>query len=78
MRDLVGCDEQKQKEIDVYATRMKINLPKGSCEAKQEEADWIDILLDLIAIAIVVAVTYKLIRWFNYLIKKIGALLKSK
>jgi hypothetical protein len=78
LRDLVGCDEQKQKEIDVYATRMKVNLPKSSCEAKQEEADWIDILLGLIAIAIVVAVTYKLIRCFNYLIKKIGALLKSK
>jgi hypothetical protein len=78
LRELVGCDEKKQKEIDHYATRMKVKLPKSKCLAKEEEADWLDILLGFIAVAVVIYATYKLMRWFYNIIVKIGSLFKSK
>lgn len=74
LRDLVGCDEQKQKEINLYATRMKIKLPKSKCIAKEEEVHWFYMLLALIFLAVIVYATYKLIRWLYNIFVKIGFL----
>jgi hypothetical protein len=69
LRGFYHCNEEKNQEIDAFAEKMKIILPKSSCP--DEEAGWVDVLLGLLFLAMCIYLGYQLLKWLRNLFTQI-------
>lgn len=69
LRRFYPCNEEKNKEIDAYAEKMKIILPESSCP--DEEVGWVDGLIGLLFLTIFIYLGYKFLKWLRNLVTQI-------
>lgn len=62
LREYYNCDQEKNSEIDNFAKKMKIKLPKSNCS--DEEAGWGEILFGLIFLILFLYTIYRILKWF--------------
>jgi hypothetical protein len=63
LRNFYKCNVEKNQEIDSYAKRMRIKLPKSTCE--EEEGDWVDGLVGLLGLGVLIYIAIGVIKWFK-------------
>jgi hypothetical protein len=69
LRNYYKCNAEKNQEIESFANRMRIKLPKSTCP--EEEGDWVDGLLGLLGLGLLIYLVIGLLKWFKRLISKL-------
>ena len=69
LRNFYQCNIEKNQEIESFAQKMRIKLPKSSCE--EEEGDWVDGLIGLIGLGVLIYVIYTIVKWVKQTVKKL-------
>lgn len=69
LRDYYDCDQEKNTEINNFAEKMKIRLPKSTCP--EEEGDWVDGLVGLLGLVVLIYLVIGLLKWFKRLTSKL-------
>jgi hypothetical protein len=61
LREYYNCDIEKNSEIETYAEKMKIKLPKSNCP--EEEGGWAEVIFALIFLILFIYLIVQIVKW---------------
>jgi flagellar biogenesis protein FliO len=70
LRDYYNCDQEKNTEINNFADKMKIKLPKSPCP--EDDGDWAEVLFGLIFLLLFIYFIIRILKWLWNMFQKIN------
>jgi hypothetical protein len=70
LRDYYNCDQEKNTEINNFADKMKIKLPKSPCP--EDDGDWAEVLFGLIFLLLFIYFIIRILKWLWNIFQKIN------